>query len=60
MRKEVRRCDTCLYAYRDQDDLRQKYSNRMYNASTYTHDKLMEDWGQGYCRFWAPKIERVK
>ncbi len=46
MRKEVRRCDTCLYAYRDQDDLRQKYSNRMYNASTYTHDKLMEDWSQ--------------
>ena len=58
MRKEDKHCDTCLYACRDRDDPRQKCSSWAYNASTYTHDMLMEDWGRGYCRFWTPNIKK--
>ncbi len=38
--------------------LRQKCRSVEYNSPNYTHDMLMEDWGQGYCRFWAPKTKK--
>ncbi|MCM1297761.1 MAG: hypothetical protein NC311_19665 [Muribaculaceae bacterium] len=54
-------CDTCRYAYLEpecagkRDCLRQRCGSPEYNAPTYTHDMLMEDWGRGHCRFWSPK-----
>ena len=38
--------------------LRQKCRSPEYNSPNYTHDELMKDWGQGYCRFWTPQIQK--
>jgi hypothetical protein len=35
----------------------QRCSNAEYNSVGYTNRMLMEDWGRGYCRFWAPKTQ---
>lgn len=59
MKGQKKHCDTCRYSYRESGDPRQKCRNEAYNAPSYTHDMLMEDWGQDHCRFWAPKIERI-
>lgn len=59
MREPKTHCDTCACSYREQGDPRQRCRNPAYNAPSYTHDMLMEDWGQGYCRFWTPQTERT-
>ena len=38
--------------------LRQKCRSPEHNSPNYTHDMLMEDWGQGFCRFWTPQIQK--
>lgn len=64
MREDEKHCDTCRYSYLEPDHtkgrghLRQNCSSLAYNSSEYTHDMLMEDWGRGYCRFWAPKTRK--
>ncbi len=59
-------CDTCRYSYVGQEKnayaehgfiLVQRCSNEKYNNSGYTNKMLLEDWGRGHCRFWAPKIQ---
>lgn len=32
--------------------------NPVYNSADYTHEMLMEDWDNGYCRLWSPRIEK--
>ena len=29
------------------------------NSSKNVHDNVTEDWGRDFCRFWAPKKERI-
>lgn len=57
-------CNTCRYSYAGQEKSAytecghapvQRCSNEEYNDSGYTIKKLLEDWGQRHCRFWAPK-----
>ena len=57
MSEEEKACSNCLHSYMECEHfhLRQKCRSPEYNSLSYTHDMLMEDWGQGYCRFWAPK-----
>ena len=60
MDKDEKSCDTCLHSYMECEHfhLRQKCRSPEYNSLNYTHDMLVEDWGQGYCRFWTPKTEK--
>ena len=57
--------ETCRYSYmepertRDRIYLRQKCRNPDYNSSKNVHDNVTEDWGRDFCRFWAPKKERI-
>ena len=56
-------CDTCRYAYYEQDRsrhptiglLRQLCSNRQYNSGEYTTKMYLEDRGSGHCRYWEPE-----
>jgi len=59
-------CDTCEYSYMSTEKNEytehgimpvQRCSSADYNSPSYTNQMLMEDWGQGHCRFWAPKIQ---
>ena len=47
----------CAFSCYPRGETREHCSSPDYNATTYTHEMLMEDWGQGHCRFWAPKIQ---
>lgn len=60
MRENEKNCDTCAHSYMDRENfrLRQKCRSSEYNSPTYTHEMFMEDWCQGYCRFWAPKTRK--
>ncbi len=66
MTETKRHCDTCKYSYYTKDrewppkmrKARQHCSNPKYNSESYTSEMCLEDWGQGYCRFWTPKNER--
>ncbi len=55
MNEAEKHCGTCAFSYYPEGEAREHCSNPNYNSSTYTHDMLMEDWGQGHCRFWTPK-----
>ena len=50
-------CRSCAFSRYLQGETRERCGSPDYNAPTYTHDMLMEDWGQGYCRFWTPKTQ---
>lgn len=58
LRENEKSCNTCAHSYMDHEGfrLRQKCRSPEYNAPEYTHDMFMEDWSQGYCRFWTPEI----
>ncbi len=60
MRDSEKSCSTCQHAYMECEhfQLRQKCRSMEYNSPNYTHDMLMEDWGRGYCRFWAPNTKK--
>ena len=60
MDKDEKSCDTCLHSYMECEHfhLRQKCRSPEDNSLNYTHDMLVEDWGQGYCRFWTPKTQK--
>lgn len=60
MRENEKSCDNCAHSYIERENfkLRQKCRSSEYNASAYTHEMFMEDWGLGYCRFWAPKTRK--
>ena len=62
MDKDEKSCDTCLHSYMECEHfhLRQKCRSPEYNSLNYTHDMLVEDWGQGFCRFWAPNTQKGK
>lgn len=59
-------CNTCACSYYTKDrewpsqiqKTRQHCCNPEYNATDYTSDMYLEDWGRSYCRFWTPKEER--
>ena len=51
-------CHTCAFSYYPDDTGREYCNNEQYNSPNYTHDMLMEDWDQVYCRFWAPKMRK--
>lgn len=60
MTEEIKSCDTCAHSYIVQGDVKtQNCGSPDYNSESYTHEMLMEDWDQGYCRFWSPKNEEV-
>lgn len=55
-------CSTCIHVYYETEPVekkrevrRQKCDSPDYNAPSYTEEQMMEDWGHGYCRFWAPR-----
>ena len=60
MSESEKNCSNCLHSYMECErfHLRQKCRSLEYNSPNYTHDMLMEDWGQGYCRFWAPNTQK--
>lgn len=60
MSETEKSCNNCLYSYMECEHfhLRQKCRSQEYNSPNYTHDMLMEDWGRGHCRFWAPNIQK--
>ena len=60
MRVQTKLCNDCLHSYMECEHfhLRQKCRSPEYNSPNYTYDMLMEDWGQGFCRFWAPNIQK--
>src|SRR5699024_6053520 len=53
-----KRCGSCAFSYYPEGTGRARCGNPGYNATTYTYEMLMEDWGQGHCRFWTPKIQK--
>ena len=44
-------CGNCAFSCYPGGETREHCSSPDYNATTYTHEMLMEDWGQGHCRF---------
>lgn len=60
MKESAKHCNTCLHFYMECEHfhIRQKCRNPKYNSPNYTHEMLMEDWGQGHCRFWTPNIQK--
>ena len=60
MRETEKGCNTCLHSYMECEHLHlwQKCRSPEYNSPNYTQEMLMEDWGQGYCRFWAPNTQK--
>ena len=60
MRVQTKLCNDCLHSYMECEHfhLRQKCRSLEYNSPNYTHDMLMEDWGQGCCRFWTPNTKK--
>ena len=60
MSESEKNCGNCLHSDMECENfhLRQKCRSPEYNSLNYTHDMLVEDWGQGYCRFWTPKTQK--
>lgn len=67
MSETEKHCDTCEYSYYETIGEAfvpggvkiQHCGSAEYNSPEYTAEMLLKDWGRGYCRFWAPKIERI-
>lgn len=61
---KAKHCNTCLYSYYTEERtgigtaMRQRCRNPAYNAPSYTHDMLMEDWDLGHCRFWVSQTQK--
>ena len=67
MAENKKHCNTCAHSYYETvganyvpDGVKiQHCGSGSYNSRKYTADMLLQDWGRGYCRFWAPKTERT-
>ena len=59
-------CSTCKFSYYAKDTsrhpaigiLRQHCASKNYNSQEYTEEMYLEDFKNGYCRFWTPNEER--
>ena len=63
MKGQEKHCNTCASSYYQEeknvnggkDMVRMQYcSDPRYNSPVYTNQMLLEDWGNGCCRFWTP------
>ena len=52
-------CNTCRYSYEavsfSGKSMGQHCNSPHYNSEDYSNKELMEDWGDGHCRFWEQK-----
>lgn len=66
MNEIEKHCNACAFSFYKTDKntyipsgvKMQHCSNPVYNSPEYTHEMLMEDWYLGYCRLWAPHLEK--
>lgn len=67
MNEKAKHCNTCAHSYyqnemdmdKGMEEVRmQRCSNPDYTGPAYTNQMLLEDWGQGCCRFWTPISEK--
>lgn len=67
MKDQERHCNTCASSYYQEeknvnggkDMVRMQHcSDPRYNSPVYTNQMLLEDWGNGCCRFWTPIPEK--
>ena len=67
MKDQEKHCNTCASSYYQEeknvnggkDMVRMQYcSDPRYNSPVYTNQMLLEDWGNGCCRFWTPIPEK--
>lgn len=67
MKDQEKHCNTCASSYYQEeknvnggkDMVRMQHcSDPRYNSPVYTNQMLLEDWGNGCCRFWTPIPEK--
>ena len=67
MKGQEKHCNTCASSYYQEeknvnggkDMVRMQHcSDPRYNSPVYTNQMLLEDWGNGCCRFWTPIPEK--